>query len=236
MPSPLLSYFVCSRLGHCEMNYWLICLFVLCRSGSSSGLSVSSRGSHAKRHRAKEKQIQELLYQRDGVCVITGHSTGLVASHIVPRNRQDLLSHDDWYSTSNCMLLRRDLATAFEEGHFILDEPHGTVTLMYANSPIKSVLEPFLGTNICIASQAHMKQNNGEKSPVVVIVPINPDHLRLKALLVKERMKDRCPHCWISYGAQNLANHIREPRRQSCRINELKVKQKFERIRAELKI
>jgi hypothetical protein len=103
---------------------------ISCKSQSISGRC--STGRHTDRNKGIQSRFRRELVKRDTYCIATGNTQGLVAAHLVPLNKSELIARDMLFSPRNGVLLHENLEDDYDRHKWIFD-CHGDVTVLFSN-------------------------------------------------------------------------------------------------------
>lgn len=159
---------------------------ISCKSMSVSGRC--STGRHTDRNKRCQKKFRNKIIKRDECCIATGITKGLVAAHIIPLNRSELITRELLFSGKNGILLHEDLEDDYDRHKWIFDQD-GNVVVLFNNWLHKGRIQ-------------HV---NISKDPAV---GPSMDLIALHNALALEEKKHYCPNCWKYVGEVNVENHI----------------------------
>ncbi|KAI8902131.1 hypothetical protein BC833DRAFT_444478 [Globomyces pollinis-pini] len=158
---------------------------ISCKSQSLSGRCATGR--HTDRNKGLQKIFRKDLVDRDICCIATGLTANLVAAHIIPLSRSELIPRDVLFSPQNGVLLHEDLEDDYDRHKWMFDY-EGNVTVLYSN---------------------WIHKNKIKKVNIVKDSEIGPSKelIDLHNKLSLEQVQHYCPNCWKFIGAVNVQDH-----------------------------
>ena len=158
---------------------------ISCKSQSINGRC--STGRHTDRNKGMQKRFRKQLVKRDACCIATGVKEGLVAAHIVPLDKSELITRENLFSPCNGVLLHEDLEDDYDRHKWMFDYA-GNVTVLFPQWIHRDRIR-----------QVRIS-NDPTKGPSRELIETHNK-------IALERAQHHCPHCWKYVGVLNIENH-----------------------------
>ncbi|RKP15993.1 hypothetical protein ROZALSC1DRAFT_18113 [Rozella allomycis CSF55] len=157
---------------------------------SCISMSINDRcstGRHVDRNKKCQKKFRNKVLSRDQRCVATGLSgNDLIAAHIMPLDRSELIPRNLLFSAKNGVLLTSQLEDDYDRHMWIFDET-GDVRVLFQ----------FWSYRTAVTRVSLSRNDDGPSL----------DLIRQHNELALAAVKHHCPNCWKYVGEINISNH-----------------------------